>query len=135
LGAVGLDKVVLIGAQADYAGLADAYGVADVDVLIRDTLKVKALKLLKPNAQAQLVNAMPLVFARAVASIVDESAAAVKKAMRNMVRFYNEKGIISAEDTVVLNDLMLQVVSIPLVNINDEILQAQAMYDDTMKRL
>ncbi len=131
-------KTVLIGSEADFAAVKDAAGVSDIDDYLVNTLKVKAVKLAKPDARNKMVNAMPLVFARAVASIMDDQGDAVKRAAQNMIRMYGRNHWIDQQDAMLLEDLTSQVISMPLVKMGDlseEVANLQLMYEETLGKL
>jgi hypothetical protein len=135
VGFVARGKTVVIGSEADFAAVKDAAGVSDIDDYLVNTLKVKAVKLAKPDARNKLVNAMPLVFARAVASIVDDQAAAVKRAVVSMIRAYERNDWISHDQAAELEKLSKQIVDIPLVTLGEEVASIQMSYEETLRKL
>jgi hypothetical protein len=66
---------------------------------------------------------------------MDDQGEAVKKAMKNMVRIYEEKGLISPEDAATLSNYTQQLVDIPLTDLGEDIAQMQIAYKETLTRL
>ncbi|MCX5708743.1 MAG: 6-phosphofructokinase [Candidatus Omnitrophica bacterium] len=92
--------------------------------------KIKVVNIKAAYAKGNIVNAMPLVVARAVASVMFDQASVVDS-YKGMTKSY--RGQISPETLDALNDLTSEISAVPLVKVSKEISDIQDAYKVTQE--
>ena len=119
------EDIALVVAEKDMEG-------ANLNPSTKKYLKISGLKAAK-TGNSRLVNSMPLVFARAFASIAD--TAEVAESFRQMTAAYHRSGQISADNAMLLNDLTSQMTDIPAILATEEVARAQVAYEETIGKI
>lgn len=84
-------------------------------------------------AASERINSIPLVFARALAMLLQDQEKVVEK-YAEVVQTAYENDMITAEQMEMLNDLTADI-AMPLVKASEEIVQAQAAYEETADKI
>jgi hypothetical protein len=126
VGNVVQDKVVIVGSSGDRAAITTEF--------FKDKLQIKKVWLSRPQAQDRRINAMPLIFAQVVASILNDQEAVVKKA-RNMCKPYIDSGLNKDEYMAALNDITNQLDNLPLAVVTEEVAKIQLTFEETMDKI
>jgi len=92
---------------------------------------IYVFNLQKPEAKEAKINIMPLVFARAITSILKDNEAIVKQ-FKELTQHYQSQ--ISPEAFAALNDIASQISGLPLVKTTEEIARNQLSYEETLNK-
>jgi len=104
----------------------------DLDNIKRSEVKVVSLQ--KPQAEeTQLINSMPLAISRAVAGMTEDDY--IINRHEALTLAYRDAGQVSAEDLAKLNGLISEMPQMPLISVNEEVAQAQIVYEETVAKI
>jgi len=95
---------------------------------------VKVVSIEPAYAKDKSVNSMPLVVAKAVASVMADQAPVVDS-YKKLTQSYLDSNQISKDDLAALNDLTSQISDVPLVKVSDEISKIQVAYEETVSKI
>ena len=121
-----LTPAVLVNAPADASYINKVIG------LDLHEFNLKAINVESPNAREDSLNSMPLVIARAIAGILDYDDYAVQK-FEEFSRNYS--GQTSTEDLAGINNLNIEISSVPLMKVSEEVTRAQITYEETIGKI
>jgi pyruvate, water dikinase len=123
-------KVTLIVSEADARDIAQEFKVKDLDAFLSLNPMLKAQTV--QSADANSINAMPLVIARAVAGVLANEQA-VTQQFAKLVQNY--QGRLSDSALARFNDLAVSLSEVPLVKVSDEVAEAQITYKETVVKV
>jgi 6-phosphofructokinase/fructose/tagatose bisphosphate aldolase len=123
------ERIVLIHATGSYA-LPRFLSVEEAGLLRQEKIKLVTLRY----AIGGSVNSMPLVVAKAAASVMADQAPVVES-YKKMTQNYLESKKISQEDLDSLNDLASEISAVPLVKVSDEVSKIQVAYEETVSKI
>jgi len=134
-------RVAVINSETDFEKVKEEYKVEYIDDFQFQNPELQAimLKMPEPNMNTR-VNAMPLVFARAISGIVanDETVnesvqETVKKEYKDFVANYAQQ--VNPEALKQLNNLTVQLEAMPTVKVGDEVVMLANSYEQTVSKI
>ena len=76
---------------------------------------------------------MPLAISRAVAGMTEDDY--IINRHEALTLAYRDAGQVSAEDLAKLNGLISEMPQMPLISVNEEVAQAQIVYEETVAKI
>ena len=122
------DRIALINAF----DIIHSLSIAESALLKEKGVKVVSIEAARKTEKS--VNSMPLVVARAVASVMADQEPVVDS-YNKMTQSYLDSNQISKDELEALNDLASEISDVPLVKVSDEISKIQVSYEETVNKI